>query len=274
MKESSLARLENKKILVPAFICPIVPEVIRRCGFEPAKVDADLETFNVKISGEAAGAALVCHTFGARCDIPDGMPVIEDCANFYEKELEGDFGLFSLWKQLPNVRGGYIQTSEDLCIDHLGQDRLSLFEIFMKISGPHRMIFNFLRSKRELPKSCDVSSEKWDILKAPRIFTKDFKAKKDVYDRLCRDFDDLGLEEFFIKQKMPKNSQPFNFSLRVKEEGKRDELLLALRRKGVFGDRLWYNAETEGCPNASLLAKTVINLPLHSEVLPKLKNVL
>ena len=144
LKQSRLSKI--KSVLVPAFICPIVPEVFRRNGVEVRKVDADLETFNMKIE-EKADAALICHTFGSRMKLPEGMTVIEDCAHDITKPFEGDFGLYSLSKQLPNVRGGYIETSEDLPYSHLGQDRLGFFEVLMKSSGPHRKLLNFLRSK-------------------------------------------------------------------------------------------------------------------------------
>lgn len=277
LKQSSLAKISPKRIAVPAFICPIVPEVIRRCGFDVKLVDTDLRTFNMKIANfNDVGAVLICHTFGARRHVPEDIPVIEDCAHFFGKKLEGDFGLYSLSKQLPNVRGGYVVTKEKLPYEHLGEDRVSLLEVFMKISGPHRSAFNFLRSFTGLPKACPVSEEKWDILKASKIFTRDFESKQEVYEQLCGHFEKLELEEFFTKQEMPEGSQPFNFSLRLKEDNevKRDKILLKLRRKGVFGDRLWYNAETNDLPNASLLARTVINLPLHPQVLVKLKHVL
>ncbi|MBT4594648.1 hypothetical protein HOD08_02100, partial [bacterium] len=75
-------------------------------------------------------------------------------------------------------------------------------------------------------------------------------------------------EKFVIPQQGPKGAEPsyFRFNLRLKPElaSKRDEVLLKLRRKGVFADRLWSNAPAKGFPNAELLAKSVINLPIKS----------
>lgn len=274
LKQSSLKKA--KRILCPAFICPVVPETIRKCGMEVRTVDADLKTWNMDVNNlPDADAALVCHTFGARCNIPEKMPIIEDCAHFFDKKLEGDFGLYSLSKQLPNLRGGYVVTEEDLsgAYDHLDRDRLD-FGVFVKIGGPHRRVLNFLRSKKRLPE-CQ-SDEGWNILKAPRIFSMNFDRKTQVYKQLKGHFEKLELGEHFLLQHMPKDSVPFNFSIRLKEDSaaRRDEILLKLRRKGVFGDRLWYNADTSGHSNASLLARTVVNLPLHPQVLVKLKHVI
>ena len=75
-------------------------------------------------------------------------------------------------------------------------------------------------------------------------------------------------EKFVIPQKVGKGAEPsyFRFNLRLKPElaERRDEILLKLRRQGVFADRLWFNAPAKGFPNAELLAKSVINLPIRS----------
>ena len=69
----------------------------------------------------------------------------------------------------------------------------------------------------------------------------------------------------------------FNFSVRLLPEFARirDALLIALRRKGIFGDRLWHDSPVvlntfhdyleDNCPNARLLAKSVINLPIKAD---------
>jgi len=282
LKQSSLKDLENKKVLVPAFICPIVPEVFRRNGFRIKYADADLSTFNMDISDmQGAAVALVCHTFGARCDIPEieGVTVIEDCAHFLSKKREGDFILYSLSKQLPNIRGGYIDTYEDLsaAYEHLLKDRYGFTDVLLKLGGPYRHILNYLRTKKGLSECSSASEEKWDVKKASwLIFGHDPERNFEIHEQLCDHFDKLGLGKHFVKQEMPAESIPYNFSLRLRDDNpkKRDEILIKLRRKGVFGDRLWYNAATQGLPNATLLSRTVINLPLHPQVCVKLGTVL
>ncbi|OIP80756.1 hypothetical protein COW94_02680 [Candidatus Peregrinibacteria bacterium CG22_combo_CG10-13_8_21_14_all_44_10] len=275
LKQSSLKDLENKKVLVPAFICPIIPEVFKRNGFDIKYADADLATFNMDLSDlKGSSVVLVCHTFGAKCDIPEGVTVIEDCAHFLSKKREGDFILYSLSKQLPNVRGGYIDTYEDLsaAYEHLPRDRYGLADIIVKLGWPCRNVLNYLRTKKRLNECEPASSEKWDVKKASwLVFGHDPDRNSEIYDQLCEHFDNLNLGKDFIKQELPAGSVPYNFSLRLRDNDpmRRDDILLRLRRKGVFGDRLWYNADTRGLPNATLLARTVINLPLHPQVLVK-----
>ncbi len=264
----------KRRVLLPAFICPVVPEVFRRNGFEIEFADADLGTFNMDL-GRASDfpLVLVCHTFGARCEVPDNA--IEDCAHFLSKEREGKAAFYSMSKQLPNIRGGYIETDEELDNSHLLCDRYSFFEILIKLAGPQRALINFLRSKKGLPE-CELDTD-WDVRKASwLVFGHDPSENLRIWEQLKGHFEKLGLREFFAMQEMPEGSVPFNFSVRLKEDSsrRRDEILLALRRKGVFGDRLWYNADTSDLPNATLLSRTVINLPLHPQSCVKLGTVL
>lgn len=288
LKQSSLNKA--KKIMVPAFICPIVPEVIRRCGMEVLMADADLKTWNAKVPIEtSADAVLICHTFGARMKIPHNKPVIEDCAHDITKKTEGDFGLYSMQKQFGNFGGGYVMTEEDLetAHEHLEDPMttpMDYLRIMMKLPGPHKMILNFLRSMKGLPHCQPVEKEHWNIMEASSICQKLYKfafghfdpeKNQRIHTQLEGHFHNLGLEKIFHMQHMPAKSVPFNFSVRLREddERKRDDILMKLRRKGVFADRLWYNADTSGLPNASLLARTVINLPLHPQSVVRLSYV-
>ena len=82
--------------------------------------------------------------------------------------------------------------------------------------------------------------------------------------------------KYVIPQRINTASEPsgFNFSLRLRPEIAhiRDGLLVALRRRGIFLDRLWHDAPVSlpffrdylkhDCSNAELLAKSVINMPV------------
>lgn len=293
LKHSSLAHIKPKRVLVPAFICPIIPEVIRQNGFEVEFADADLGSFNMKISDadlDEIGAVFVCHTFGAKCEIPSGAKtdkeplLIEDCAHFLSKEREGDFALYSMYKQVPNVRGGYVECEEDLsdAYDHLFTDCVGIGDLpafLLKKKGPHQPFFNFLRSVKGLPVCDSVTDEEWDVLKASPFTKKTFACRRfdpakniEIYNEMKHGFEILGLGKFCEMQQMPEGSVPFNFSIRV--GAGRDEILLKLRRKKVFADRMWYNANTAGCKNAEILARNIINLPLGLKSLVELKNAI
>ncbi|EKD63244.1 MAG: hypothetical protein ACD_51C00314G0008 [uncultured bacterium] len=282
LKQSSLAHVRPKKILVPAFICPIVPEVIRRNGFEVEFVDADLDSFNMKIPAsdlDGIGAVFVCHTFGAKCEVPSGVKTIEDCAHFLSKEREGDFALYSMYKQIRNVRGGYVECDEDLSktYDHLLTDSVRVRDLPLLFMNSR--FFDLPRSLKGLPSCSPAESEKWDVLKASHLTKKLFEKKKlpdsDIYKDMKNAFNNLGLGKFFAMQKMPEGSVPYNFSIRVIDDSiSRDELLLRLRRRRVFADRMWYNADTGSCKNAEILAETIINLPINLNSLVELKNAI
>jgi len=293
LKQSSLAKIKPRRILVPAFICPIIPEVIRRNGFEVKFADADLESFNIKIRDadlDGVGAVFVCHTFGAKCEIPScKVPVIEDCAHFLSKKRAGDFALCSMYKQVANARGGYVECDEDLsgAYEHLMTDRIGITdfpEILLRTKGPHQPVFDFLRSLNELPVCDSVKNEKWNVLKASNLTKKMFARGSadashalniEIYNEMKYGFEHLGLGKFFKMQQMPEGSVPFNFSIRVIDSSiSRDDLLLRLRRSKVFADRMWYNADTSGIPNAEILARTIINLPMSLKSLAILKHVI
>jgi len=86
----------------------------------------------------------------------------------------------------------------------------------------------------------------------------------------------FSLSKYLIPQHIDAASEPsgFNFSVRLRPEIAhiRDSLLFGLRRRGIFLDRLWHDAPVSlpffqtylkrDCPNAQLLASSVINLPV------------
>lgn len=297
LKHSRLSEIKKRRILVPAFICPTVPEVVKQNGFSVKFADCDLETFNMKIMSDDlddVGAILICHTFGAKKSLPKikngKVLIIEDCAHFLTKELEGDYGLYSMYKQLPNLRGGFIVTkNEDLLSAYkaIRQEKFSLKDYrdyLIRLRG-ERGVLNFFRARKSVPMSDFDDEERIDVARASGIISGLYEVTRNrfdpeknlrIYYELKEYFLKKGFCEYFYMQEMPEGSVPCNFSIRLRRDdfATRDSILLRLRRSGIFADRLWYNAETHGCPHASILTRTVINLPLHPRVLNKLANVI
>ncbi len=298
LKHSRLSEIKKRRILVPAFICPTVPEVVKQNGFSVKFADCDMETFNLKIMPDDlddVGAILLCHTFGARKMLPKikngKVLIIEDCAHFLTKELEGDYGLYSMYKQLPNLRGGFVVAKNEDLLSAYGSIKQEKFsfgdfrDYIIRLRGAERGILNFLRARKGLPISDFDDEERIDVAKAPKIISGFYEVVKSrfdpdknsrIYYQLKEQFLKKGFCEYFYMQEMPEGSVPCNFSIRLRRDDffARDMILLNLRRAGVFADRLWYNAETHGRPHASILTRTVINLPLHPQVLNKLANVI
>ncbi len=126
------------QILVPAYTCPIVFEVVLRLGLKPVFVDVNLETFNVNpdlipdaVTSKTKALILV-HLFGRPCEMGEimeiankqGLYVIEDAAQAlgseYKNEKVGTFGdlaifSFGLGKSMTAGEGGaLVVNNEDL----------------------------------------------------------------------------------------------------------------------------------------------------------------
>jgi dTDP-4-amino-4,6-dideoxygalactose transaminase len=167
----------GKKILFPAFVCPVVYDVVVSMGFKPVPVDVSLETYNIdiahikKIQVEDSCLIIPVHLFGKACNIDEiiefaerhGLYVIEDVAQALGVEFKGkklgSFGdmaiqSFGLGKNITGGGGGALIINHD---DFIGdakniidslfnpkfQDRVTVTEnvVGMKfITNPYRYL--------------------------------------------------------------------------------------------------------------------------------------
>ncbi|RLI13800.1 hypothetical protein DRO33_00560 [Candidatus Bathyarchaeota archaeon] len=117
---------KGDEVLVPAYTCSIVFEVVLRAGLRPVLVDADPLTYNVssealrKAVGPRTKALLVAHMFGSPCEMglvaelaeEKGLYVIEDVAQALGAEYKGrklgTFGDLAAFSFGPgkNITGG------------------------------------------------------------------------------------------------------------------------------------------------------------------------
>lgn len=247
-----------------------------------------------------ADALFVNHTFGVPADMNKILqkvqrkPVylIEDAAQAlfarYKNKYVGTFGdavLLSMYKQLPNISGAALLS--DLNIEKPGSSFTGcgeLARLFWLTSGPQQYLFNTVRKHShpalspaelpQMPKLRRPSSLSMSLFATmlPTL-SESIERKRAIIPHLQ---ERASLSKYLIPQHIDAASEPsgFNFSVRLRPEIAhiRDGVLSELRRQGIFLDRLWHDAPVSlpffkeylkrDCPNAQLLARSVLNLPV------------
>ena len=295
--------LKHKTITFPAFTCPTIVEPAEKAGKKVILTEIDLNTFNLDINKipKDTECLVVVHTFGNPVNIKEirdrfnKLFVIEDCAHALFSKInnrfvgnQGDAVLFSLYKQVPNINGSLLLTKVTLKSQKARSvlsiplpERIDLKRLIIKTQGLHQYFLNFKRCQY-LPsiEPQQLSSDKPNNL-VFSLFEKGFKKLKKEIEKRRKIVDwyyqEAEESEFIISQKPELNSHPsyYHFAVRLKPELAhiREKVALELRKKNIFIDRLWYKApivqekyikEQKNCPNALLLTKTVINLPIYS----------
>jgi perosamine synthetase len=135
---------ESDKIILPAFCCLVVPEMILRLGAKPIMVDVDSKTFNIDVEEikenlDAKTKAIIpIHLFGQPADIgaimeiaeDNNVYVIEDSAQAmgaeYEGKKVGSFGhasIFSLGhgKNITTGEGGVLTINDESLKNNLNK---------------------------------------------------------------------------------------------------------------------------------------------------------
>ena len=247
-----------------------------------------------------ADALFVNHTFGVPAGMDKilrkirkkSIYLIEDVAQAlfarYQNEYVGSFGdavLFSMYKQLPNINGAILLS--DLSVGKLDSPVTGCSELarlFWLTSGPQQYVFNLARKHRRLPA---IPSELPQLPRPRRpsplalaLCTAMLPALRESVERKRNIVGHYqkraGASKYLIPQYIDAASEPsgFNFSVRLRPEIAhiRVGLLSDLRRRGIFLDRLWHDSPVSlpffrdyikhDCPNAQLLARSVINLPV------------
>jgi len=302
-------RFAGKIILFPSFICPSLVLAAVKAGVKPHFVDVNLEDFNLDINLvsdedlESADALFVNHTFGVPADIEKirtkikahGTYLIEDIAQAlfarYKEEYVGTLGdtvLLSMYKQTPNLNGAVLLS--DLAVSEPRKGAVSLDDFVRMLwltSGPHDYLLKVIRQRKGLPEGSDELQKGKALCQPSRLslslFATLLPSLKDLVDRkrtIAKHYQRRAeTSTYFIPQQINEAKEParFNFSVRLLPEIARirDALLLALRRKGIFCDRLWHDSPVAlnafkdylkgDYPNARLLAKSVINLPIKAD---------
>jgi dTDP-4-amino-4,6-dideoxygalactose transaminase len=132
------------EVIVPAYTCAIVFEVVLRLGLKPLTVDVNPETCNIdpeqihKVISQKTRAIVAVHLFGYPCEMDaiidisrqHGLYLIEDVAQalgaeYHDKKVGsfGDLAIFSFGpgKSLTGGEGGALAVNNESLIDMITQ---------------------------------------------------------------------------------------------------------------------------------------------------------
>lgn len=312
--------IKGKKIMLPAYTCEIFSDILAREGVIPVFVDANLETFNMdsekifELMSSDIKAIITIHTYGNPSDMKSLLEIKEDYDTFliedaahalgaqYRKKYIGSYGdasVFSMYKTLPNIAGGFLICNSDsiniaekalniekdnfamsdiiFLIDTIGGSTYRTFRIFenfartlLNMSYKYRSIKHVERIKR-----CNDFIKHIFNYTAP--FIKENIKRKNILSPYY--YKKIEKIEGFKCQRIDKQSIPafMNFPvLFFKEETgiSRDAMVNALQRKGIYCEKIWYNplvlmpsagriCEINDYKNTIVIANSIINLPFH-----------
>lgn len=299
--------LKNSEILFPAYICDIFYPIFRQYNIRPIFLDIDLSTFHIqteeiskKITPRTK-AIFVSHTYGLPVDIANirkiinnQLLIIEDCAHSFGAKIEDDFtgnlgdaAIFSLYKQFPALRGGFLIINEGQGRDSPSlaktrfdfRDFLSLVNcfspfayLFKKFGGE---IAPKIIRKEKLLEPASINRVSLNLFS---YFLKDFEKflenRKNLALFFQKDLKKLGFEVqeskgnvfCYLSTLIPKNLK-----------GKRDKIVQELRKYKIFCTRIWhrpiilnpeaqreYKINLNEFPNTVEAAKRIINFPLQN----------
>ncbi|MDO8601238.1 MAG: DegT/DnrJ/EryC1/StrS family aminotransferase [bacterium] len=310
------ANLSGTSMMLPAYICDIFYPILKHYNITPIFLDVDLRTFHIKISDiknkitPDTKSILVCHTYGLPFDVDalrsdpalagSDLVIIEDCAHNLLAGNAGDVSFFSLYKQVPSLRGGMLACPKDWQAElpetfFNFRDLLSLlnyfwpFAFFFKKFGSDYAKAHLRESKLTKPGGINRVSV--------NLFADFFDSFKNSSDRrrklallLRQELSSLGFE---VQQSgdSPHFANVFCYLSALAPKHlteKRDEIVQKLKKYRVFCTRIWhapiilnpevqkeYGLNPAEFPNTVEAAKRIINFPLQDHYSEKdVKNII
>jgi len=310
--------LKNSQMLLPAFICDIFYPILKEYNIEPIFLDVNLKTFNIKIEEISqkitpkTKAILISHTFGLPIDFERlystirktkyEILIIEDCAHSfgakYQNVPTGNFGavsFFSLYKQFPIARGGFLVFPKNWEID-LPKTNFNFRDSFSLLNYFSPFAFLFKKFGKEI---------------APRVIRKE-KSKEplginsvslNLFSQFLEDFEKSLKKRIQLAKALQEELTSLGFEVQEKEGNvfcyfsalvpkeireKRDIFVEELRKYNVFCTRIWrdpiilnenvqrdYNINLSDFPNTIEAAKRIVNFPLQNYFEEKdIKNII
>lgn len=301
--------LKDSQIIVPAYICDIFYPIFKRCNIKPVFVDINLRTFNIDINkvyqniSPTVKTVLVSHTYGLPVDMErlretKDITIIEDCAHSFGAQYTlasspqantfiGNFGqtsFFSIYKQFPTFRGGFLVCPKEWDIklpktDFSFRDFISFlnsfsfFAFLFKTFGEN--IAPKMVRKEKMPEPSSLNQISLNFFSN---FSKDFEKSLEKRINLALFFQ-KGLKEMGFEVQESKNNVFCYLSVLIPKqiEEKRDKLVQELRKEKIFCTRIWhtpiilnkevqkeYNVNLKEFPNTIEAAKRIINFPLQN----------
>ncbi|MFH1780757.1 MAG: DegT/DnrJ/EryC1/StrS family aminotransferase [Candidatus Nealsonbacteria bacterium] len=298
--------LANTTMMLPAYICDVFYPILKYYNITPIFLDIDLKTFHIKLEEiknkitPEVKSVLVCHTYGLPVDIKavkaitgEGVIVIEDCAHAFLAEKSGvfagnlgDVSFFSLYKQLPALRGGMLVCPQSWRID-LPETFFNLrdFLSFLNYFWPFAFFFKKFGSDYAKAHLRESKLQKpGGIIKASLSFFGGFfdefrgslEKRKQLALIFQKELEGLGFEVqessdnvfCYLSVLAPKNLTE-----------KRDEIVSRLKKYRIFCTRIWkdqyviilnkdiqkeYQIDLAEFPNTIEASRRIINFPLQN----------
>jgi len=286
------ANLSGTEMILPAYICDIFYPILKHYNITPIFLDIDLKTFHVKIEDiknkitPNTKSILVCHTYGlpinigaVREAVGSGVLIIEDCAHNILAGNQGDVSFFSLYKQLPSLRGGMLACPKNWQVE-LPKTFFSFRELlsFFNYFWPFAFFFKKFGSdyaKTHLRES--KLTEPGGIIRASiNLFSDFFDSFKDSSDhrkKMALLFQQ-NLRGLGFDVQEPAGNVFCYLSVLVPQNlaGKRDEIVRRLKKYHVFCTRIWHTPivlDKKAFPKTFEASQRIINFPLQNHYTEK-----
>jgi len=288
--------IKNCKVMIPAFICSIFHDILKKRNVTPVLIDVEMDSWNIsprtlKKGFDKSARALITNSMnGLPCEtekmkkmLGKNQIMIEDCAhslgakhkNRYVGSI-GDAAFFSLYKNLPCIEGGFALTNDAL--PDLKRERNTVSNLLKLIYFTGRTA-NFYKGfkKDERIYEGELVYEKTGMKKpstmAERIaafYAKKLEgiigARRRIAKELMRGL--AGKNLAFQSDPYKEHTYTyFSFLLPEKIAGKRIEFLKELRKQGVIGRIIWnkpLNSDYGSpCANAKEISERIVGLPIN-----------
>jgi len=287
--------LRDCKIMIPAFICPLFYYIFEKRNITPVLIDVDMKTFNITPEtlkegfNKSAKCLITNNMNGLPCEIEKIKKIltkdqilIEDCAHSLGAKhngsyvgLTGDASFFSLYKNLPSIKGGFAITNNPLLRLKKEKVTINLLLKLLYFIGKNANFYKNLKKedylyKEELvynkvnPLGISKISERiaaFYIKRLGRIIDSRKRVAKEIILRLSNNN--------LIFQSNPNDEHVytyFSFLLPNKIADKRIEFLKALRKQGIVGRIIWGkplgNMYNQKCPNTKEISKRIVGIPI------------
>ena len=299
--------LQNSEILLPAFLCDIFYPILKKYNIKPIFLDINIKTFNIRVEEikekftPETKAILVCHTFGLPFktekmrEVGRDFLIIEDCAHSFGAKYQGNFvgnfgkvSFFSIYKQFPTFRGGFLVCPKDWEIelpktsfnfrDFISfLNSFSFFAFLFKTFGQN-IAPRWVR-KEKMPQPAQINPVSLSFFSQ---FFGEYEKNLKKRINLALLFQEKLRKLDFEVQESKNNVFCYLSALIPKRwEGKRDKFVQRLRKRKVFCTRIWhdkinsaiifnpdvqkeYELDVSDFPNTVEAAKRMINFPLQN----------
>lgn len=294
----SLNLPQGSKVGVMVYNCHTVMNAVAQAGCEVVFIDVDadlrIDLNDLEKKTVGLGALIVTHLFGIINDIKTirthypHIVIIEDCAHVFGKEIDGDFGVYSIGQgKLPSLGDGgillvnnskYVETVCSLYEKLFEYSRSEEMKLYWKLRvtdlAHKRLVYGLITSRFKQRKRLRSGWEPIVIKKMSRGVRAMFALQKDAVPERIQLRLDNAEEEISVLDNNPLVTNVLcgiNAFMLVARSSDIQTLKKEYAQKGIetathFANSLFW-AKTFGyqgnCPNAEKLTKELLMIPVY-----------